>query len=361
MKKAADRFVEAVTKYKSIAIYIPGSPDPDAIASAYAIKEILAHLSVEADIFAEHRLSLPQNQKFIDRLEIPVYFGREVSPRKYDAYIVPDYQNNRVASIGDRLPCAAHIDHHPKLKDRVESDFTLIRTDSGSTSTLVALLIKNLEIDFPEKEMVSIVTALTFGIQTDTDNFSHTNSLDTEALNYLSEFVDRNIIQDINDIPPSPDMLLYYKKAKENEKIYKNWGFYGIGFIDAKNRDYIAIAADTILKNSDHETVVVFAVIENQKKEEMFLDVSLRSGSSSVDLNRLVKQITPNGGGRQFKGAYQVNLDYFRKTPERDMLWKVVEATTVDTLRRSRDALYSGGFEGFYRSLRDKISSILKK
>lgn len=361
MNKKAAHFIEAVSKYRSIAIYIPGSPDPDAIASAYAIKVILKQLSIDSDIFTENRLSLPQNQAFIDSLKIPVFFGKDINLRKYKAYIVPDFQSNRVENVSDSIPCAAHIDHHGKSKNTVKSDFSLIRTDAGSTSTLVALIVKNLTIDFPEKEMALMATALTFGIQTDTDKYNNMTSLDLEALVYLSNFSDRLMLESINSMPPSSKTLLCYKKAKDNEVVYKDWAFYGIGYVDARNRDSIAIIADMILKNSGQKVVAVFAVIENYKKKETYLDVSLRSVSRAVDLNKIIKRITPNGGGRRYKGAYQVKLNYLQNTPDRDMLWQVVEAATIETLRRSRDSLYITGIEKIYSSIKNRITSFIKK
>ncbi|MDZ4132641.1 MAG: hypothetical protein U1E11_05835, partial [Dethiobacteria bacterium] len=83
MGKTEAQFIEAVSKYKSIAIYIPGSPDPDAIASAYALKLILKKLQIDSDIFAEKRLSLLQNQAFISRLHIPILFGKDINLSKY--------------------------------------------------------------------------------------------------------------------------------------------------------------------------------------------------------------------------------------------------------------------------------------
>ena len=41
MNKAASDFLKSVQKYKKIMIIIQGSPDPDAIASSFAIKEML--------------------------------------------------------------------------------------------------------------------------------------------------------------------------------------------------------------------------------------------------------------------------------------------------------------------------------
>ena len=361
MKKRAKEFIEAITSYNPLAIYIPGSPDPDAIASAYAIKMILKNYSIAADIFTEKKLSLPQNKAFVERLKIPIYFDKTVNLDKYEAYIVPDFQNNLVESIGDAIPCAAHIDHHSRSKSAIKCNFSLIEKNVGSTSTLIALMLKNYDLDFSEKERSKVATALTFGIQTDTDKYNHITDLDFEALSYLSEYVDNNILKDLNDMPLSPELLVYYNRAKGNETVYKDWGFFGIGYVDAKHRDMIAITADMILKKSEFSTIAVYALVENQRKGELNLDVSLRTKNNKVDLNRIIKRITPSGGGRQFKGAYQVKLNYFLSAPDRGMLWSVVEATTLETLRKSRDMLYITGLEKFYGNLKSKISSVLKR
>lgn len=361
MKKEAELFIQAVQKYKVLAIFIPGSPDPDAIASAYAIKLILNYYSIESAIYAEKKLSLPQNQLLIDKLKIPVNFGEDINIKKYEAYIVPDFQNNRVDVIGDSIPCAVHIDHHARSSDARKADYSLLRDDVGSTSTMVSLIMKELALELPSEEMTSVATALMFGIQTDTDKYEHINPLDVEALSFLSAFADQSFLENINNLPPTPEMLLFYNKGIGNEVVYKDWGLYGIGFVDSKNRDSIALAADMILKNRNHSLVAVFAVIDNLRKGEMYLDVSLRSSSSSVDLNRIIKRITPNGGGRQYKGAYQVKLDYFLNTPERELLWKLVEATTIDTFQRNRDTYYKAGIENIYESIKEKVINLIKK
>ncbi|MGM0652625.1 MAG: DHH family phosphoesterase [Bacillota bacterium] len=361
MKKEAELFIQAVQKYKALAIFIPGSPDPDAIASAYAIKLILNYYSIESVIYAEKKLSLPQNQILIDKLKIPVRFDEDINIKKYEAYIVPDFQNNRVDVFGDSIPCAVHIDHHARSSDAIKADYALLRADVGSTSTMVALILKELALDLSSEEMNSVATALMLGIQTDTDNYEHIKPLDVEALSYLSALADLSFIENINSLPPTPEMLFFYNKGTGNEVVYRDWGLYGIGFVESKNRDSIALAADMILKNRNHSLVAVFAVIENPNKGEMYLDVSLRSASSSVDLNKIIKRITPNGGGRQYKGAYQVKLDYFRDTPERELLWNVIEATTLDIFRRNRDTYYKAGIESLYENIKEKVIGLIKK
>jgi len=361
LQKAAKQFIETIAKYKSIAIYIPGSPDPDAIASAYVIKLIIERLGNKADIFAEKKLSLPQNKAFTNKLKIPLSYDKKVKPSRYDAYIVPDFQNNMVESIGYSIPCAVHIDHHSAAQSPIKADFTYIREDAGSTSTLVALLVKNLDISFNQDEMNKIATALTFGIQTDTDKYNNLTALDVEALRFLTKYTDSILLEAISSIPPSQETLDYYKIAMANEVSHKDWGFFGIGYIDAKTRDSIALSADMIIKSKPYKTIAVYAIVEDINKAELYLDVSLRTMNKSVDLNRVIKRITPNGGARKYKGAYQVRLNYFLNSPDREILWKLIDTTTKEALRKSRDSLYITGLESFYNNVKVKLFSLLKK
>ncbi len=361
MKKKAALFKEKVLKYQALLIYIPGSPDPDAIASAYALKEILNTYNCKADIFAEKELSLPQNQLFLDLISIPINFGKEPDLKNYEAYIVPDFQNNRLEQISDQLPCAAHIDHHSASDEVVPADFSLIRTDAGSTSTLVTLLLAALEPELSHDALIYISTALVYGIQTDTDQFHHISRLDVQALDLLVRYANRDILKRINSLPPPQELLDIYRQAKDNAVSYRNWGFYGLGYISSGSRDYLALIADMVLKSSGYNTVAVFALIENSQKKELYLDVSLRTKSRSIDLNRIIKKITLNGGGRQYKGAYQVKLDYFYNTPEKDLFWQTVEATTIDILQKNRDNLYRAGMENIYATLKEKLLAIFNR
>lgn len=356
-----EAFIQAVKKYKYIMIVISGSPDPDALASAHALKIILSSVSISSDIMITKKISLSQNKAFVRYLNIPVAYKKSLTPGKYDAYIVPDFQTNIVEGITGIIPCAAHIDHHTKTDIKAPSDFSLIRTDAGSTSSLIALIIKDLITALNKKDLVSASTALMFGIQTDTDKYEHATPIDIDALRYLSEYSDKEIINRINGIPISPVTMKYYKKAVENPHVYKDWKLYGIGYIDIANRDSIAIAADLLLKKPDNRTVVVYALVEDKSRNDLFLDVSIRSRSEDLDINALIKDITVTGGGRQYKGAYQIKLDYFHTCPDKELLWKTVELTTIEKLKKARDGVHIGEFSFLNLSAIKWAASFFKK
>jgi nanoRNase/pAp phosphatase (c-di-AMP/oligoRNAs hydrolase) len=153
----------------------------------------------------------------------------------------------------------------------------------------------------------------------------------------------------------------YYKKAAENLYVYKDWRIYGIGYMDIANRDSMAITADLLLKNPDTGTVIVYALVEDRSRKDLFLDVSFRSRSENLDINALIKNITPTGGGRQYKGAYQIKLDYFRACPDKELLWKTVQLTTIEKLKKTRDVIHLSEIDTTFLSSLQRAVSFFKK
>jgi nanoRNase/pAp phosphatase (c-di-AMP/oligoRNAs hydrolase) len=217
-----------------------------------------------------------------------------------------------------------------------------------------------MDIKLNENQCKAVSTALMFGIQTDTDSYTHAGDIDIEALEFLSSRADMDIINRLNGIPMSGPTLSFYNRALTHGTVYKEWGFYGIGYIDIEQRDSLAIAADLLLKKSGLKTIAVYSIVSDTGKHELFLDVSLRTKSGNLDLNSLIKKITPTGGGRVYKGAYQIKLDYFRNASDRDALWETIEAVTVDWLKKSRDNAYLHELTGITKNIFRKAVSFLK-
>jgi nanoRNase/pAp phosphatase (c-di-AMP/oligoRNAs hydrolase) len=346
----------SIRKYRSILIIIKGSPDPDAIASSFAMSALCHRLGVSSTIVSMKKLSLPENRAFISTLDIPVRFSPDLPDiRHFDAYIVTDFQSPDAREIAGDLPCAVFIDHHEPAGGEVRADFVVQNRDAGSTSTIVALLLKEMDTRLEPAVMVPVSTALLYGIYTDTDKYSHAGRLDYEAMDYLSAFSDHEAFNKISSIPLSKETLELIKTAIRGKVPYKDWLIAGVGYVRADNRDSIAVVADFLLKREKFHTVIVFAAIENEDRSLLTLDASLRSTSDILNLNDVIKAITAEGGARKFKGAYQINMDYFSRCPDRDLLWNVIRLTTIEVLKKSRDELYITELKGFYQKFRDRI------
>ncbi len=355
--KASSRALAAsIAKYRNILIIIKGSPDPDAIASSYAISAMCRFLNVSCSIVATKKLSLPENRAFVSILDIPLSISPHAPDiREFDAYIVTDHPSPAAGDLVATLPCAVYIDHHEPADDELKADFILRDIEAGSTSTLVALLIKDLEPELDPAVMTSVATALLYGIYTDTDKYSHAGRLDYEALDYLSRFSDHEIFNRISSTPLSRETLRLLKNAIENKTVYKNWLIAGVGFVDSGERDSIAITADFLLKREQCTTVIVFAAVEDVELGRLAIDASFRSSSEIMNLDGIIKQISPEGGARRFKGAYQIDIDYFRHCPDRKLLWNVIQLSTLEMLKKSREEMYITELKGFYQKLKKRI------
>jgi nanoRNase/pAp phosphatase (c-di-AMP/oligoRNAs hydrolase) len=274
---------------------------------------------------------------------------------KYDSYAVLDHQSNLVQGID--LPCAVHIDHHEKITKNLPAAYTFISEEVTSVSTFLALIFKELKLGIDPERMSSVATALSYGILTDTNNLQLSVAYDKEALEFLSSHSNKQLLDSFIEIPYSEETLTVITKAMMNNVVYKNWMFAGVGFIGQNYRDAIALTADFMLEHEDVSTVVVYAVIK-RPGGGMYLDVSIRSKNKSLNINSLVKSITPNGGGRQYKGAYQVDLDYFCAYPEQREIWNIVSRTTIEQMKLSRDNITFIQIEDAAITIADRLRSL---
>lgn len=344
---------------KRILIVIKGSPDPDVLASSFALKVLCEESQIDATIVSLREVSLPQNKAVIQRLDIPVHFIKKVySVDDYDAYAVLDHQSAWVDDIGTKIPCALHIDHHSQKEDKIDAKVRIISEEAGAVSTLMALILR--EKNIPDSPLVlrRLATALMFGIKTDTDDMAHSSDIDREAVAWLADRIDRDVMAEMESMPYSEETITVISKAVINEYFYKDWLFCGVGSMPEQYRDSIAITADYLLKNENVSGVVVFALISEQKSRRLYLDASIRTTLESLNINNFIRMLSSEGGGRNFKGAFQVNLDYFYEAPDKGKVWELVRATTIEKLKSGRDHITVLSIEGIFRRLKKSVTRV---
>ncbi|HRT77548.1 MAG TPA: DHH family phosphoesterase [Spirochaetota bacterium] len=310
IKSLNNELIQIFSEYKYIMIYIQGSPDPDALASSYALKYLGSIYDVKMDIVAGADVSLLKNRVFINTIGIPFHIKRKrLKYSKYNGYAVLDFQAAKVKDIGDDLPCLIHIDHHETADENHPSKFRYVTEKVGSVSTIMSFLIEPYSESLGGKIFKKVTTALYYGILSDTDNLVNANITDRAAIGFLERYYDGKIISKLLSTPYSPLTRSFIEIGERNCVRYKDWLISGIGYIPESNRDSIAIIADMLLEKEDVSLAMAYAIVESDKK--LYLDTSLRARKASIDLNSLIKSLTRNGGGRKGKGAFQVDLDFF--------------------------------------------------
>ena len=142
-------------------------PDPDAIATAYALQYIAKKkFGIRSRIVYKGTVGRVENRAMVNLLRIPIHKIRPSDIRKYDhAALIdtqPDFENNPYPR---NRKVTMVIDQHPYVKKPL-ADFVIVDTECGATSVILAqaLLLSGLEI--PRK----LATALAYGILSDTLN-----------------------------------------------------------------------------------------------------------------------------------------------------------------------------------------------
>jgi len=358
----SNQITSTILQYSNILLYIKGSPDPDVIASSFALNIICDELGVKSKIVASLGTSLPQNKAVVNGLNIPIHFEKNIHGiSNFDAYCIVDHPSAYVEGLSENCRCAIHIDHHEPIEEKVEVDVKFVTDKAGSVSTIMALILKELNLISNETLKKKIATALLYGVQTDTNDFQHATHLDYEALNYLSHYSDRKIIHKITDLPLSKQANELIDTAIKNQIIYKDWLITGVGLLNETLRDNIAIIADLLLSRESIKTSVVFAIIEKKSLKSLTLDVSLRTTDENLNLNEFIKNITKEGGARKFKGAYQVPLDYFSNCPDKGLLWNLSQATTIEVIKKQIDIIPFIELKNMFNNFKEKVGVFFGK
>lgn len=360
IKKISQDIIDLFKKYDSLLIYINGSPDPDVIASSFAIKELANIYNCKITIYSKKNVSLNQNSFLIKKIGIPIKFDKQKPNMiNFKGYIVLDFQSCYVEEISNELKCVLHIDHHTKDGDKIQPELQIISPEVGSVSTIIALLLKELKPQIKQPIFNRIATALFYGITSDTDDLKHSFPIDVEAIDFLKPSIIQTIIDYIKKTPHNEETRKIVNNALLNHILYKDWFICGVGYLNEKHRDSIAIAGDYILQLEQDKNVVIFCIVEKDDYEGLYIDASFRTNNLALDLNNFIKSITHNGGGRKNKGAYQVNLDYFSKYADKELLWKIVSDTTISYMKNEIDNISS--FKWSLSSVFNKFSNFFKK
>ena len=163
---------QTLTKDQRWAILI--SADPDALASALALKRIMAHRVRGVDIFRINEVTRPDNLAMIRYLRIPAKLWQ---PEKADLYanfaVVDSQPHHNPAFQGSTFDLI--IDHHPLTAGQLpQAPFCDIRPGFGATSTMMTRYLQGLRI----KPGPLLSTALLYGIRTDTATFERSGGED---------------------------------------------------------------------------------------------------------------------------------------------------------------------------------------
>lgn len=236
--------------------------DPDAMASAMALRRIMIHRVADVAIARVNEITRPDNLAMIRYLRIPMVKLTPTVAAQFDRFAVVDSQPHHHPLFRD-LSFSLVIDHHPlSEKNPVIADFKEIRTEYGSNSTILTEFLYNMHI----RPGQLLATALQFGIKTDTASFERAAcDVDLRAYRYLSKFSNPALLSRIARSEFRLHWLDYFSKAFISMHKCGSGQYVYVG--EVENPDILVVIADFFMRVHEirwtavcgvyHDTIVV--------------------------------------------------------------------------------------------------------
>jgi len=230
--------------------------DPDAIASAMAVKRILWRRVSEVVITYFNRITRPDNLAMIEYTEAGMVPLADVDKTLFDKFVVVDSQPDHNENFAG-IEYDAIIDHHPLSCS--EGAFVDIRPDYGACSTMFTEYLRSLKI----KPSARLASALMLGIKTDTADFTRqASSRDIRAFQFLYKYADMNIVTKVERAHMTESDLDFLGNAIRHRIIRDNRAFYHASTLDKP--DALVVVADFFLSIAGVNWSVVSGVVDKK-------------------------------------------------------------------------------------------------
>jgi nanoRNase/pAp phosphatase (c-di-AMP/oligoRNAs hydrolase) len=298
-KRRSDRFLEAVSG-RPVTIVTHDNPDPDAIASGWALWVLLRKTRDQAArLIGRGAIVRAENQHMLRVLRPPLDLVDDIPDGQTAVVLVdcaPTASNHPLK--GSSIWPVAVIDHHEPSQEGFRVAHRDIRPRAAATAGICAGYLREQSLE-PEAELA---TALLYAIRTEiTGPEARLTRTDRGIIAWLSGYADHGVLAEIEAAPLShayfSDLLL----ALENVFIYEDTA---VCFLpQASGTEIVGEVADLLIRCEGVHRVLCGAAIGND------LIVSARTTSQGGDVLPLLRS-TLNGfgnwGGHKHRGGGKI-------------------------------------------------------
>jgi len=260
--------------------------DPDALASATAVKRLLWRKVAAVDPVTVSTMERSDNLSMVERLKLPLKSFDQIDPDGYSKVVMVDSQPNHHRILSRFRPDVI-IDHHPDTGE--QCGFTDIRPHYGATSTIMVQYLKAARI----MPSTRLATALLFGIKTDTSNFERQTVIeDVRAFQYLFRRADHHLIYNLEHEEINAAYLKYFKRAFGGLRKRKNWVFIHLDRVSSG--DACVVVADFFVRVEGVSWSVVSGIVDD-KLIVIFRNDGVRKNAGKAAMQSFKKWGTAGG------------------------------------------------------------------
>ena len=285
-----------------VLILTHNDPDPDAMASALALRNVLRRTKQTAILACLQGVTRPENQRMVKLLDIGMEVIKPEAVAEFDRVAMVDVQPHYFPGLVER--CDLVIDHHPE-QPGYNAVFKDIRPDYGSTSTILTEHLRAVDVNISERT----ATAMLYAIKSDTLFFNRqANRVDLEAFSYLYPLADATLIRKMEGAEITTERLEYVLKAKQNGRMAEQVFCAFLG--PTPREDFIPYVADFYLQLENVKWTIIAGVVNDS------LVMSVRNIGYSRNAGEFVRRFFADigsAGGHRAMAKAVVPLRAFRE------------------------------------------------
>ena len=284
-----------------VLILLHNDPDPDALASGLALRNLLRRTKTTAIIGAIQGVTRPENLRMANMLDIQVEQITAASLQEFERIATVDVQPHYFGGLLNRADLV--IDHHPE-QPGYSAVFKDIRADYGSTCTILTEHLRAVDVNISERT----ATAMLYAIKSDTLFFArHTNRVDLEAFTFLYPLADAALIRKMEGAEITLERLDYVVKAREQGKLQEKVFCAFLGVLPRE--DFIPYVADFFLQLENVKWTVIAGIVNES------LVVSVRNLGYSKNAGEFARRFfgdIGSAGGHRAMAKAVVPMSAFR-------------------------------------------------
>jgi len=285
-----------------VLILLHHDPDPDAMASGLAVRNLLRRTKATAIIAAIQGVTRPENLRMANLLDIHVETITPADLKTFDRIALVDVQPHYFSGLVDRVDLV--IDHHPETTGWTAM-FKDIRPDYGSTCTILTEHLRAVDVNISERT----ATAMLYAIKSDTLFFNRqANRVDLEAFSYLYPLADAALIRKMEGAEITLERLEYVVRATQRGKMREQVFCAFLG--ESPREDFVPYVADFFLQLEDVKWTIISGVVNES------LVVAVRNLGYSRNAGEFVRKCfgeIGNAGGHRAMAKAVMPMAAFRQ------------------------------------------------
>lgn len=299
------KLFELVSRKRKILILTHNNPDPDSLASAFALKYIFkVRCHVDSIIAYGGIVGRAENRAMIKHLKMDVKPIADITIKNFSVIAMVDSQPGAGNNILPKsvLPTIVIDHHHPVRAKSRRVPFADVRTGYGSTSTIVTEYLK--ESNIPNIDR-AVATALLYGIKSDTRDLGRgTGPKDMEAFLYLYPRVRFKTLSKIENPDLSRTHFKIFQRTLRSAVIYRDVIISVIDSLDTP--DSLAEMADLLIRLDGIKWALCLGIYRGN------VYFSVRTANTKLRADRIVQNMVKrigSAGGHDMVAAGKIDCD----------------------------------------------------